>query len=532
MSVIDYVIIALYFVGILGAGHLIGRSNKSNDDYFAGGRSMPWYALGLSVGLTMISANSFIGGPGWAYDIGFVAAMVNITIPITILFITYTILPVIYNAKVTTVYEYVNLRLGSLSRVLMVISWLAQSIVFIGGFVYTPALVLSAITGISQTIWVPIIVVVAILLTIIGGIKAVVWTDAVQGVILFVGILIATFIAIGMLDMPLSEAVEMARSEGRMESFLVTSSLSDLNIWSAFLGGFAMWVGYFGFDQGQVQRYVSAKNMVHIKKTGIMSSISMQLIYWACFFLGVVFFVFYQTNEPTLDFGNTNNVMTDFLLNHIPSGLLGVLLSATFAAAISSIDSVLNSLTAVFVKDIYEPFISKKEGTSLTKSRIFTGIFGIVVVAFVYLGLSDNTSSILEVVGVYVAPFGALLTGVMFVCCFFPKANDKGTFIGSIVTVVLFFLMTTYLPAHHYLWGYLYGAVMTVVFSCFFSIFFKNEEEANRKYKYTVQGTIKELNGRVEEGTGCSLAPLKLDKYAYIMIAVFVVHSIILFVLQ
>ncbi|WP_428868872.1 sodium:solute symporter family transporter, partial [Clostridium sediminicola] len=146
----------------------------------------------------------------------------------------------------------------------------------------------------------------------------------------------------------------------------------------------------FGFDQGQVQRYLTAKNIKNIKKGGIMSSIAMQLIYWFCMFLGVVLFVFYKTNPSTLDFGNSNLIMTDFLLNYVPTGLLGILLAATFAAAMSSIDSILNSLTAVFTKDIYEPYITKKKDTPLSTTIMFSVIFGVIIVGFVYAGLSGN----------------------------------------------------------------------------------------------------------------------------------------------
>ncbi|WP_428868871.1 sodium:solute symporter family transporter, partial [Clostridium sediminicola] len=154
-------------------GYALGKTNENEEDYFVAGRSLPWYAIGLSVGVTMISANSFIGGPGWGYGSGIMAAMVNISVPLSILFVTYTVLPVLYDANVTTIYEYINVRLGTKSRILNVIIWLCQSLIFMGGFVYTPALVLSEITGLSFKAWVPIIVVFAIIYTAVGGIKAV-----------------------------------------------------------------------------------------------------------------------------------------------------------------------------------------------------------------------------------------------------------------------------------------------------------------------------------------------------------------------
>lgn len=150
MKIIDIIILVAYLCGIMFLGSFIGKKNKK------GSGEMSIYPVDaachgmhtdLSVGLTMISANTFIGGPGWAYNDGIVAAMVNISVPLSIFFITYTILPIVYSTKVVTVYEYVNLRFGTKTRILNVIAWLIQSLIFVGGFVYTPSLVLEAITG-------------------------------------------------------------------------------------------------------------------------------------------------------------------------------------------------------------------------------------------------------------------------------------------------------------------------------------------------------------------------------------------------
>jgi len=429
VQTIDLIVVVIYMIGIMYLGFVLGKSNKNEEDYFVAGRSLPWYAIGLSVGVTMISANSFIGGPGWGYYDGVLAAMVNITVPISILFITYTILPVLYNSRVTTVYEYVSLRLGEKSRMLNVLIWLCQSMIFMGGFVYTPSLVLSQLTPISFEVWVPLIVVFAIIYTAMGGIKAVVWTDAIQAIVLLLGLLFAIFYSTSITPMTFGEIMSLAKESGKLVSFDMVFNKDSLNVWCVLAGGFAMWIGYFGFDQGQVQRYLTAKNITNIKKSGIMSSMAMQLIYWACMFLGVILFVFYKSNPSSLDFGNSNNVMIDFLSNYVPSGLLGILLAATFAAAMSSVDSILNSLTAVFTKDIYEPYISKKEETPLSKTIMFSVIFGILIIVFVYLGLGDNTKSILDTIAGLVAPFGSLLTGIMIACVFIPRVNDNGAFL-------------------------------------------------------------------------------------------------------
>lgn len=528
MKILDVVILVVYLSVMLFIGFFVGKSNKNEEDYFVGGRSLPWYAIGLSVGVTMISANSFIGGPGWGYYDGIMAAMVNIIVPISILFVAYTVVPILYNAKVTTIYEYINVRLGKKSRILNVLIWLAQSLVLMGGFVYTPALVLGELTIITFQQWVPIIVVFAIVYTAAGGIKAVIWTDAIQAVILFGGLVFAIVYATIIQPSSFSDIMLVAKESGKLMSFDWIFNKDTLNIWAVIIGGFSMWVGYFGFDQGQVQRYLTAKNITNVKKAGILSSVSMQLIYWACMFLGVILFVFYQSQPHTLDFANSNYVMTDFLLNYVPSGLLGVLLAATFAAAMSSIDSILNSITAVFTKDIYEPFVSKKSDTPLSKTILFTVIFGVLIVGFVYAGLGGSSKSILETIAAYISPFGALITGTMIVCIFIPRVNDNGAFIGTILAALLTFITQKYLPMH-WLWTYFYGAVYCIVLSYICSLPFKNNSEA--VIQYTVKG-VKALLGNTRDEHGTIAAPMVMDKYGWIMIGIFVVQVVILLILQ
>lgn len=533
MSILDVGIVLIYLVVILFIGGFVGTKKKTStsNEYFNGGKSMPWWAIGLSVGMTMISANSFIGGPGWGFQDGLIAAMVNISIPLSIVFCTYLVLPVIYDANVTTVYEYVNMRMGTMTRILNVVFWLIKSLILVGGFVYTPALVLAVVSGISTDIWIPVIVVISIVYTIAGGIKAVIWTDAIQGIVMGLGLVISMFVAAGGLGIPLSSALEISREAGLMQSFSFSFDFSTLNVWCAFIGGFAMWIGYFGFGQEQVQRYITAKNMRAVKKTGIMSTIFMQILYWLCFLLGVVLYVFYQHNPNTLDFANANNIMTDFLVNYVPTGVLGILLAATFAAAMSSIDSVLNSLTAVFAKDIYEPYIARNKETPTCTYRIISAVFGVLIVIFVYLCLGESTASILSTIGSLSAPFGASCAGLMLMCIFMPKITDKAAFCGSLISIFISLGIAKVFPAQ-WLWKYVYGIVLCILISCICSKFFKpTEDELERAYRYSYFGSKKRLAGKTDD-SGCSLEPGKMDVYGWVMLAVFVIQCVVLVALQ
>ncbi len=537
MSGLDWGILAIYMIGVLIIGIWAGKGSKTEKDYFQGGRALPWFAVAISIGMTRLSAGGFIGAPGWAYRDGLLAGVVMYALPLALIFATYTILPIIYNSGVTTIGEFLRLRFGNKTRILVVIVWLINSLVLIGGFVYTPALVLEAITGVNFDVWVPIIVIISIIYTVIGGIKAVVWTDTIQGIILFIGVLVA--LGVGMSEMGLGFSDMLmslndyaaANAElSKTTSFTFDFNFSNTNIIMAMLTGFFCWVSYFGFNQEQVQRYVTAKNLSDVKKTSIVSVVIMQGIYWICYFLGMALFLFYQTNPASLDLSTVNNVFIDFILNYCPIGLVGLMLACVFAAAMSSLDSVLNSATAVFVKDIYQPFFAKGKESTLKQSMMFTVIIGIVVVVFVYLYLGDSIGPITEVIGAMGAPFQGVLTGIMFCTLLFKTVNDKGCAIGGGLALLLAFLFQQNFAGDlglHWAWAYVYSGALAMILPIIVSAFFKNAEEQKAAYQHTLMGARASLKGK-KDANGNPLAPLTLDRYFWIVVAIFVIHMIFL----
>ena len=161
----DIIVFATYLIGMIAIGYFSGKGNKTQEDYLLAGRDMPWFPIALSVSATMISANSFVGGPGWAYGSGIAPFMVNITVPLAVFFAVYVTTPVIYHLKVTSVYEYMEYRLGGYSRNLTVAQFFINSLIQVSSMVFVPALILQKITGWELNLIVPIIVIVAIIYT-------------------------------------------------------------------------------------------------------------------------------------------------------------------------------------------------------------------------------------------------------------------------------------------------------------------------------------------------------------------------------
>lgn len=525
ISRFDIVLIFAYIAALLVMGWRLGKGNENQEDYFLAGRSMPWIPIGLSVAATMISANGFIGAPGWAYSAGISPFMVNIGVPLAIFLVLFTTMPVLYNLRLTSVYEYVELRLGVYSRVLTVVGFIANSIIQVSSMVFIPALIIQTFTGWSLTVVVPIVVVSAIVYTLLGGIKAVIWTDALQMVVMWMGLLLSIFLILNKTGLSFSETIAVAQEAGKMTALDFSFDISRTNaFWATLLGGTVMWIRYFGFDQGQVQRVLTAKSMRGVKNSFVVSAFIMNIMYFLLMLLGVLLYVFYEGRV----FDSSNGIMIDFILNHLPVGVVGLVVAGVFAAAMSSVDSLLNSMSTVYVKDIHERFISKSESeASLKMSMMISAVWGLIIIVVTLLGFSGTTKSVLAVVGSYISNISGPMCGAFFLAMFTRQANDKGVATGVIVGFILTYLFGKYAGAI-WIWKPGVGMLLTFTAGYVFSMIFKGkpfEEVA----EYTVKGQREKLikeNKLVEDGV--SILPLELDKYTWIVLGFFIFQYVFL----
>lgn len=526
ISTVDTFIIGAYILGMMFIGWRLGKGNKSSEDYFLAGRSMPWLPIGLSVAATTISANGFVGGPGWAYSSGISPYMVQIGIPLAIFIILFTTIPVLYNLKLTSIYEYIEMRLGIGTRMLTVIGFLANSIIQISSMVFIPALILKTFTGWSLTVVVPIIVVSAIIYTLLGGIKAVIWTDAAQMLVMWCGIIFSIVIILKSVNMGFFETLAVAKKAGKLDAINFTFDISYTNsFWLTLFGGTVMWIRYFGFDQGQVQRILTAKSMKGVKKSFVISGFVMNILYFIFMLVGVLLFVFYKGKE----FGNANSIMIDFITNQLPVGFIGLVVAGVFAAAMSSVDSLLNSMSTVFVKDIYERFFVKGETeTSLKRSMLISAMWGIVIIIVTLLGFSGTTKSVLDVVGSYISYISGPMCGAFFLALFTTRANDKGTVTGVIIGFILTMIFGAYTNASWILKPAV-GLATTFSIGYFASAVFKSDRKIEEIKEFTVIGQREKLISQNHtEEDGVSILPLRLDKYSWIILGFFFFQYIFL----
>ena len=415
ISTIDFTIIAVYLFLIISLGIYFGRKEESLEDYCLGGRTVPWIAVFLSIVATETSALTFIGTPAFAYSNNWTYVQLLIGTIIARFIIAHLFIKQFYRYNVYTVYEYLVRRFGAGSKNSASIIFLITRVLASGVRLFGASIIVSVATGLSPLTSIIIIAAAAVLYTVIGGIKAVIWTDVCQAVILFGGGLIALFYIFQ--DLPHGwEAVQKA-TWGLSKFTLFDFSLdyrAAYTIWAGIIGSTFLTLATHGTDQDLVQRMLTAKDYKRSRKALILSGFADIPIVILFLSIGSLLFTYYQA-VPTLGLpAKADDIFPYYITHHLPRGLVGLLLAAVFAAAMSSIDSALNALTTTWINDFYRPYIKKdaSERHYLTMAKIFTVLFGLFLILIAFL--SRSTQQVL-ILGLKIGTFtyGALL-GVSF----------------------------------------------------------------------------------------------------------------------
>lgn len=528
VSAIDIGITIGYLLLMLFIGYLSGRKNKTQDDYFLAGRSMPWIPVALSVAATMISANGFVGGPGWAYNSGMYPVMVNITVPLAVFIALSVTTPIIYQMKVTSIYEYMGKRLGKYTRGLTILQFFVNSIIQISSMVYIPVLILQMITGWSFYILVPLVVVTALAYTLMGGIKAVIWTDSIQMIVVIGSVFLVIYTAVKGCSGGLGDTLAAAQAAGKLNALDFSTDITRENtFWATLIGGSVMWIRYFCFDQAQVQRVLTSKSLKSAKNSFVVSAFIMNIVYYIMLLVGAILFVFYGGRK----FGTSNEIMITFILNELPTGAIGLIIAGVFAAAMSSVDSLLNSMTAVFTKDVYEAYFKKKEA-SLKVTMMITVVIGIIMTGVIFIGFNGSVKSILDLVGSYISYFAGPAAGAFILAMFTKKANDKGTALGMLTGLIGGWLIAVIYHVN-WLWNPIIGATITIVCGYILSTFMKSGTGDENSLEYTAMGVRKKL---LQEGTsrrsGISALPFAIGRHEIIVLVFFILQYVVLYKIQ
>ena len=439
MSIIDWIIVIIYAIIVIGIGIFASRKQNNTDEYFRGSRQLPWWAIGFSIIATSFSAASLLGGPGEGYSNGFLYLQLQFGDLIGYGLVILLFLPFFVRLNLTTAYEYLERRFDAKTRSLGSLCFLLFVIARLGGLLYAASLVVATVTDIKLSLAILLVGTVSIVYTVAGGITAVVWTDVLQFAMIFVGLAAGIWAAVSGVPGGFGELWSAAGEGGKLA--MVNLSWDPESIYSLPTALFAYGILAFavaGTNQQSVQRYVSCADVPSARKAILLGWFSGFVGVAATLLLGVLLFGFYSLNIGLPDDVKPDGILSYFIVNQVPPGASGFLVAAIFAAAMSSIDSALHSLATCMTVDFYDRYSKspRTESQSLKVAQgliVLWGIIGILSAFYV----ASTGKSLLPFLVTYTTMFLGPLLGIFLMGVLFPRINANGAFYGTVIAVIL-----------------------------------------------------------------------------------------------
>ena len=470
---VNYVTLIMYLLLMVFLGYYFSKRNKTTNDYFLGGGRIPWWAAGLSIYATMLSAITYLSQPALAYSFDWQAYLGYFTILLLVPIVITFYLPFFRKLNVTTAYEYLEKRFNVTLRMFGSTSFVLFQLVRMGIVVYLPALALSTVIGMNIYIAIIIMGILSILYTYMGGIEAVVWTDVIQVLVLLLGLIAGLFfIAYEIGD--IGYIFKTAWEDNKLRLFDWRISFTEVVTWSLFFGSFALNFAPYTTDQAVVQRYMTTSSEKASRKSiwlnGIISIPAGILI----FLMGTFLYVYFKVHPEFLAIGMQNDsVFPLFISNHLPPGIGGLVIAGIYSASMSSLDSSMHSVSTVVTVDYYKRFSeSYSEVKGLKLARLITILVGILGTMIACLMAAFPVKSLFFLFQEVIGLFGSALTGIFILGIFVKKANWKGTLAGAILSVIVLAFVKYQTPINFYIYP-LIAIPICVIGGIIFSMFFK-----------------------------------------------------------
>ena len=305
MRPIDWIVLVASLVSIVSYGLYRSRGSNTVDRYLLAGKSMPWYAMALSIMATQASAITFISTTGQSYTDGMRFVQAYFGLPIAMVVVCATVVPIFHRTRVYTAYEYLEKRFDSKTRTLASLIFLCQRGLSAGLTIYAPAIVLSIILGWPERLTTLFMGAVVVTYTVVGGIKAVTWSDVQQMCVIFLGLIVALVTVIVLLPASVSfgDAVYLAGAAGRLNAVTTHFDWNDrFNLWSGLFGSTFLFLSYFGCDQSQVQRYLTGRSIAESRLSLLFNAVAKIPMQFFILFIGAMVFVFYLFIQPPVLF--------------------------------------------------------------------------------------------------------------------------------------------------------------------------------------------------------------------------------------
>jgi len=462
---LDLIVLVLYLVGVTVWGAWLGRGQKGGVDYFLGSRSLPWWAVMLSVVATETSTLTFLSVPGVAY----LGTMTFLQLTIGYLFgrivVALVLLPAYYRGELTTAYHLLQARFGLGARrftsaIFMVTRVLSDSV-----RLFATAIPLAIITGWPYWESILVIGVLTLIYTYFGGIKAVVWIDSLQ-MVLYLGGAVAALVALQVgVSGGWGAILSSAGAAGKLETFDFSFNLMQpYTFWAAVLGGGFISMSSHGVDQIIVQRLLTTKDLRSSQKALVGSAFAIIVQFMLFLGVGLGLWVFYHGRT----FERSDEIFARFIVEQLPPGITGLLIAGVFAAAMSTLSGSINSLASASAFDYWAPLVGAGEAHGdeadarvLRAGKVFSLIWAVMLVgaAILFIPLSKGTSAVEVALGIASLVYGGLL-GAFFLGVLTRRPGQWAAIIGVGVGIGLTVVLRNHMA---WPWYALFGSAVTFV---------------------------------------------------------------------
>lgn len=446
----DYVVMAIYFLVVVALGVLFAIKEDNTTDYLLGGRKIPWWAIAISMVVTLFSAISFVSIPGEAYKHGlgmWISGLLGVLV-IPLGFVMF--LGFYYRLGSFTPYEYLEKRFTPQVRLGASVLFLATRGLYLAIVLYSSAKAFEAAMG--WPVWVTILItgVLGALYTTLGGMKAVVWTDVLQFFVLAGGIVFAVVILVNKVEGGFAGVISYAFENGRgfnlNKDFISLDPHKRITLWLLILAALGTTLSNFASDQLTVQRLLSTKNFGEAKRatfTNMLIVLPLVSVFW---FIGIGLFAYYHQAgaETAKSMGLTGDqAFSYFITTMLPTPIPGLLMAGLLAAVMSTLDSGINSLSAIVLKDIYKRFMAPnvselKQLRIAKKLTLLWAVFMISAALGIDMVSDEATTTIMELAGIWGGMAGILL-GVFILGVTTTRVSGKQIIILAGISLILLF---------------------------------------------------------------------------------------------
>lgn len=476
---INYSILVLYLLISVFIGLYFARKQKSTDDYFVGGGRIPWWASGLSVFGTLLSAITFMAIPAKSFVTDWSFFFLNITAILITPVIAFIFIPFFNRLNIKTAYQFLEDRFNYTARAFGSLSFILFQLGRIGIVLLLPSLAISVVVGIPVETSILIMGVLCIVYTSFGGIEAVIWTDVMQVIVLLGGSILSVVWIMMHTDASFGEMVTYATEHDKFNIANMELNFTESTFWVVFIGGLASAMVTQGTDQTIVQRFLTSSNVKDSQKTLYTNAVLTLPATIIFFGIGTLLFIFYSEMPSKLSptISNNDSIFPWYIVKELPKGVSGLLVAGIFSAAMSSISSSLNSVSTAYCNDFHMHFKPKLSDKNLLKTArlvtILTGVIGVVLALWM---ASSNIKSLWDQFYRFLGLFTGGLGGMFLLGMLTKKANARGTLLGLLISAFLIWYISVYTEINFLMYTF-FGVVSCFGFGYIFSLLLPDKKQ-------------------------------------------------------